>query len=213
MSPVPPKDPISQGLLTPSDRSLVLMIKDGDESAANALYHRYARRVFGLVESKLGAKLRATTEPEDVVQSVFKSIFRGMQSGNYDAPPGSTLWNLLAVIAVNKLRRRGTHQTAQRRDISRTTSLELVDETTLVDSSSLEFLEICVHEILQSLRPLDREILSLRMDGYQVHEISERTKRTLRTVERSLQRSRERLAILLLEDDSGSDSSRAHAHS
>ena len=30
------------------------------------------------------------TEPEDIVQSVFKSVFRGMQSGNYDAPPGET---------------------------------------------------------------------------------------------------------------------------
>ena len=174
-------------------------MRGGDEEAAAALYERYARRVFGLVESKLGARLRASTEPEDVVQSVFKSMFRGVQSGHYDAPPGTTLWNLLAVIAVHKLRRKANHFSAQCRDSKRNISLDTIDGISL-DQSSMEFLEVTVRETLEMLRPLDREILSLRIQRYTVDEISEQTGRTRRTVERSLQRSREQLSGLLLDD-------------
>lgn len=94
-------------------------MKDGDQDAAHVLYKRYVQRVFGLVDSKLGVKLRASTEAEDIVQSVFRSMFRGVQEGNYEVEPGSTLWNLLAVISLSKLRRRALHQNAQRRDSER----------------------------------------------------------------------------------------------
>jgi RNA polymerase sigma-70 factor (ECF subfamily) len=177
------------------------MVRDGDEDAANTLYERYARRVLGLVEAKLGSRLRRTTEPEDVVQSVFKSIFRGVQSGNYDAPPGSTMWNLFAVIAVNKLRRKAAHQSAQRRDISRRVPLDSVDDREIIDDKSVEYFEVYVRETLDSLRQLDREIVTLRIQGHAVDEIAQLIGRSRRTVERSLQNSRRRLAGMLLEDE------------
>lgn len=184
-----------------TDRSLLVLVRGGDEEAATALYERYARRVFGLVEAKLGERLRASTDTEDVVQSVFKSMFRGVRSGLYDAPPGSTLWNLLAVIAVHKLRRRAKHQTAQRRDINRNVPLESLVDQISSDEASIEFLEICLRETLEILRPIDREILSLRIQSHTVDEISATTGRSRRTVERSLQKSRERLASLLLDGE------------
>lgn len=192
----PQPDPPS---LSHTDRSLLVLVRGGDEDAAATLYERYARRVMGLVEAKLGDRLRANTEPEDVVQSVFKSMFRGVQSGHYDAPPGTTLWNLLAVIAVHKLRRKATHHSAQRRDSNRNIPIESID--VLAHQTSLEFLEITVRETLELLRPLDREILSLRIQRYTIDEISEQTGRSRRTIERSLQGSRERLSGLLLEED------------
>ncbi len=187
--------------LSQTDRSLLVLVRGGDEEAATALYERYARRVFGLVEAKLGERLRANTETEDVVQSVFKSMFRGVRSGLYDAPPGSTLWNLLAVIAVHKLRRRARHMTAQRRDVNRNVPLDSLIDQISSDEESIEFLEICLRETLEILRPLDRDILSLRIQGHTVDEISETAGRSRRTVERSLQKSRERLASLLLDGE------------
>lgn len=177
------------------------MVRDGDEDAATLLYQRYARRVLGLVEAKLGARLRTATEPEDIVQSVFKSMFRGVQSGNYDAPPGETLWNLLAVIAVNKLRRKAAHQSAQRRDIDRLVSLESVSNGDAIDESAVAFFEICVRETIEHLRDFDREIVSLRIQGNTVDEIAEKTKRARRTIERCLKNVRQQLASVLLEDE------------
>ena len=186
--------------LSPTDRSLVVMVRDGDEQAANLLYERYARRVLGLVRAKLGARLSTMTEPEDIVQSVFKSVFRGMQSGNYDAPPGETLWNLLAVIAVNKLRNKANHHSAQCRDSSRNIPLDTGEEGLgiAIDQASIEFFEICVRESLELLRPSHREILSMRVQGHSIDEIRELTGRSRRTIERSLQKSRELLAESLL---------------
>ena len=178
------------------------MVQGGDESAAEMLYERYARRVFGLVRSKLGTRLSSMTEPEDIVQSVFKSVFRGMQSGNYDAPPGTTLWNLLAVIAVRKLSNKASHYAAKCRDASRNVPLEATEESisAALNQASMEFFELCMQEAMEMLRPSHREVLALRIKGHSVDEISEMTKRSRRTVERSLQASRELLAESLLNE-------------
>jgi RNA polymerase sigma-70 factor (ECF subfamily) len=178
------------------------MVRDGDEEAATILYDRYAKRMFGLVRSNLGEKLKSATEPEDIVQSVFRSVFRGMLSGHYEAPPGETLWNLMAVIAMNKLRHKATHHNAQRRDIDRRISIDKADEMQplATDDSSMTFFETCVREILETLRPLDREILTLRIQGNSVKDIAEQVDRSCRSVERSLQNSRETLATLLLDE-------------
>ena len=188
------------GRLTSTDHSLALRVKDGDQDAAHVLYKRYVQRVFGLVDSKLGAKLRATTDAEDIVQSVFRSMFRGVQAGNYEVEPGSTLWNLLAVISLTKLRRRAHHQTAQRRDVDRLVSLQTVADGEAMDMSTDEFLEICVRETMQKLRPSDRKILLLRIQGFTLTEISEQTSLSCRTIARRLRTSRKHLASLLLED-------------
>ena len=188
------------GRLTSTDHSLALRVKDGDQDAAHVLYKRYVQRVFGLVDSKLGAKLRATTDAEDIVQSVFRSMFRGVQAGNYEVEPGSTLWNLLAVISLTKLRRRAHHQSAQRRDVDRLVSLQTVADGEAMDMSTDEFLEICVRETMQKLRPSDRKILLLRIQGFTLTEISEQTSLSCRTIARRLRTSRKHLASLLLED-------------
>lgn len=178
------------------------MVKGGDEEAAVVLYERYAKRMLGLVRSRLGSQLGSMTEPEDIVQSVFRSVFRGMQSGNYNAPPGQTLWNLLAVIAVSKLADKANHHSAKCRDSSRNVSLESTtdDLETAIDHASVEFFEVCLRESLEVLRPLHRQILSLRMQGHGVDDISGIVQRSRRTVERSLQKSREILAESLLSE-------------
>ena len=188
------------GELSPCDRTLIERIRDGDEEAATLLYDRYARRLFGLVKSRLGPKLASATEPQDIVQSVFKSVFRGMQSGHYDAPPGQTLWNLIAVIAIHKLKKKASHHFAQRRDANRNLSLDQ-HEMLIAGEASVESFQAFVRETLEALRPLDRKVLSMRIEGHEISEIAEKIDRSQRTVERSLHKSRNRLASLLLEQE------------
>ena len=176
-------------------------MKDGDQDAAHVLYKRYVQRVFGLVDSRLGAKLRATIDAEDIVQSVFRSMFRGVQAGNYEVEPGSTLWNLLAVISLTKLRKRAHHQTAQRRNLNRLVSLQTLADGDAIDVSTDDFFNICIRETMQKLRPSDRQILLLRIQGFTLAEISERTSFSCRTIARRLRTSRKHLASLLLEDE------------
>ena len=65
----------------------------------------------------------------------------------------------------------------------------------------MSFLEICVRETMQKLRPSDRKILLLRIQGFTLAEISEQTSLSCRTIARRLRTSRKHLASLLLEDE------------
>ncbi|TWU51364.1 RNA polymerase sigma factor [Rubripirellula reticaptiva] len=197
--PSPQPAPLSK--ISPTDQTLVCLVRDGDEDAAEQLYDRYARRVFGLVDAKLGAHLRELTEPEDIVQSVFRSIFRGVRAGNYDAPPGKTLWSLLAVVSVSKLVDRANYHSAQCRDSHRNAPLVDGNSRELeTDPRAHEFLKLCVEETLATLRPIEQEIMTLRIAGHTIEDISETVGRSVRTVERTLQNTRQKLASQLLND-------------
>jgi RNA polymerase sigma-70 factor, ECF subfamily len=191
----------NQPSVSPSDRSLIALVRNGDEIAASELYQRYARRLFGLVEKKMGDRLRSQTTPEDIVQSVFRSVFRGVKSGHYDAPLGETLWNLMAIVAVHKLGNAANYLSAQRRDHGRNVPLSSLEEAVLCDSFSADQLELSVRETLNLLHPRDQEILRLRLKEHTVEEISELVQRSRRTVERSLQKCRVLLESTLLDEE------------
>lgn len=183
-----------------NDQQLVEAVRDGDESASTELYQRYARRVVGLVDSQMSDWLRGVTEAEDIAQSVFRSIFRGVQGGDYEAPPGNTLWSLIAVIAVRKTRRRATHHLAKRRDSKRSVALEPTDAVSSADGEEFASMTLDLRDALASLSEGDQETLALRIQGNTVEEIAETLNRSGRTIERRLQRIREHLADILLDD-------------
>jgi RNA polymerase sigma-70 factor (ECF subfamily) len=183
-----------------TDRSLVARLKDGDESAANELYRRYAARLHGLADRQMSAGIRRTHEPEDIVQSAFRSLFRGVSSGSYDAPAGNSLWSLLAVIAIHKVRRKVSRD----RSVSASSFIQMEDEPSssqeISGTISEQQFECSLNEAIEFLQPHEREIVELRVQGFTVEDISERVSRSCRTVERTLQRIREKLSEKLLED-------------
>lgn len=193
--------------LSETDRSLVRLIQGGDEDAALRLYQRYSDRLFALVRSKTGEWLEAYTEPEDIVQSTFKSVLWRMQAGNYHAPAGSTLWNLLAVIATRKVVKRANYHKAECRTADRSVPLNAINGGIAVDEleDPSESFDVCLRETLELLSPAYREVLTLRIQGYKIIEISEKTKRTKRSVERTLQKMREKLASHLLDEDENNE--------
>ncbi len=198
-----------QELAPTSDQSLIFRVREGDELAATELYERYAARVFGLVRSQMAEQLRAQVEPEDVVQSIFKSIFRGMNSGGYNAPPAGTLWQLIAVIAVHKVRRNATRRMAAKRDSRRTESLDQLDYIAARDRESPEEIELAIREAIECLKATEQEAVLLRIQGYTVEEIADSLGRSRRTVERQLQRARELLAGMLMPDSTMVSSEKA----
>lgn len=188
------------GLPLHSDRSLVAQIRAGDENAATMLYARYSKRILGLVESKLSDRLKVALPPEDIVQSVFKSIFRGISQGGYDAPEGGALWQLIAVVAIHKVRRKGARSTSLKRDVRRTEWLDQAEEFEIFAPQSATDFEVSIQESTECLRPEEREVVNLRLQSFTVEEISEKLGRSRRSVERLLQSTRTRLTDLLLLD-------------
>ncbi|MFZ9092784.1 MAG: RNA polymerase sigma factor [Planctomycetaceae bacterium] len=189
-----------------TDRQLVARLRDGDESAASDLYRRYSGRLLGLADRQMSAGIRRTHEPDDIVQSAFRSLFRGVSAGSYDAPEGNSLWSLLAVIAIHKVRRKASRD----RSVKATSFIQPDGESSssqqVPDAISEQQFESSMNEAIEFLQPQEKEIVGLRVQGFTVEEISNRVGRSCRTVERTLQRIREKLSEKLADDwetDSG----------
>lgn len=179
-----------------TDQELVALVRSGDEDAAKTLYERYARRIHGLISGRMSQTLKSQTQPEDIVQSVFKSIFRGVTQGGYDAPEGGTLWRLIAVVAIHKVRRRGGRLLVQKRDVRRTESLDGLESSTDIPCDPEAF-ELAIGEALEGLKAEEQKVAILRVQGYTVEEISEQLDRSRRSVERQLQSIRVKLSQML----------------
>ena len=180
----------------PSDHSLLKRLRHGEESAATALYLRYARRLLALAQAKTSEALAAKEEADDIVQSVFKSFFRKASAGLYDVPEGEELWNLLLVITINKIRAKGNYHRAAKRDVRLTggdQGLDAVPSDEAGNDVALTELYMVIDEILKGLPEKSAEIVELRIAGHEVNDIVARVKRSKRTVERVLQDFRERL--------------------
>ena len=58
---------------------------------------------------------------------------------------------------------------------------------------AVSFLRLVVNDTLKRLSPAERQMIELRMDGYDMDEMCARLHRSKRTVERILQQARARL--------------------
>jgi RNA polymerase sigma-70 factor, ECF subfamily len=186
-----------------SDRSLLWRCRQGSQDAALQIYLRYARRLYNLARAECSPALAARVDAEDIVQSVFGSFFRGAGAGYYDVPDGEELWKLFLVIALNKIRAKARYHRADKRDARRTVGgdhLDALDAPAGADASC-PLLRLVIDDTLARLPPEPRRVVALRVEGYEVAEIAERTGHSRRTVERLLQKCRHRLTELYREDD------------
>ncbi|MEZ6113688.1 MAG: sigma-70 family RNA polymerase sigma factor [Pirellulaceae bacterium] len=195
-APDPPIDPETVS----SDAALLSRFRRGEEDAATALYLRYARRLARLAERQTGSQLATRFDPEDVVQSVFRTFFRRAAQGHYQIPEGDELWKLLLVIALNKVRAWGEFHRAAKRNVDQTGPLADVDTETSDDERALRTLRMTIDDLLGKMPESQREMIALRIEGCEVNEIAERTQRSKRSVERTLQAFRERLNKTLQAD-------------
>jgi RNA polymerase sigma-70 factor (ECF subfamily) len=189
----------------PSDHSLLLRYRRGQDDAPTLLYLRYAERLRALAAAQRSPGLAARVDPEDIVQSVFRTFFRRAAEGQYDVPEGEEIWKLLLVIGLHKIRALGAFHRAARRDVRLTAGGDVYDRA--IDSepgkneAALEVLRLVIDEVLAALPPNHRPIIELRIEGHEVAEIAQRVQRSKRTVERVLQDFRERLDAQIREDD------------
>jgi RNA polymerase sigma-70 factor (ECF subfamily) len=186
-----------------SDHSLLKRVRAGEQDAATALYLRYAGHLRAIAAAQTSPALATRVDPEDIVQSVFRTFFRRVGEDQYDVPAGDDLWRLFLVIALHKIRNAATHHRAAKRDIRQT--VHIGDEGRRVeaaegDETGLAVLRMVIDEALDRLPDGTRRIVELRIDGHEVAEIADRVGRSKRSVERVLQQFRDEVRGLLHED-------------
>jgi RNA polymerase sigma-70 factor (ECF subfamily) len=180
-------------------------LRRGDADAASEIFSCFAHRLIGLARTRLDRLLRQKLDPEDVVQSVFRSFFERHVKGQLDLPDRESLWGLLTVITLRKCGHRIEYFQTERRNLRR----EVVSRHTSDDSrSSFEaiardptpseaaILAEMVEKLIEGLEGRDRQIVELRLQGYVISEISAQVHCTERTVSRVLERVKKRLERL-----------------
>ncbi len=187
--------------LSPNDRLLLERFRKGEQDAATQLYLRYAGRLQSLASAQTSPQLANRFDPEDVVQSVFRTFFRRVSSGLYDVPPGEELWSLLLVLALNKIRTMSKYHRAQKRDVRKTIGAEQLGDagepSQTGDETSLQILRFVIDDLLDNLPETNRSIVELRIQGHKADEIVRMTERSKRTVERVLQEFRLKLSQMI----------------
>lgn len=199
-----PSQPMTDSVF--SDRSLLRRFRAGEQDAATALYRRYAHRLQALATRQTSTALAPRFDPEDVVQSVFRTFFRRAAAGYYDVPDGEELWRLLLVLGLHKVRDLAVYHHAQKRDVARTWAVDGLggDDQTLStdDRVAYDSLRFVIDDAVRGLPESNRQIIELRIEGYEIAEIATQIGRSKRTVERTLQLFREQLRQLIeCEDD------------
>jgi RNA polymerase sigma-70 factor (ECF subfamily) len=180
---------------------LMARLRGGDPDSARLVFDRFARRLAALAATRLPSALAAKLDPEDVVQSVFRSFFLRHADGRLDPQSWDSLWTLLTVLAVRKCGHKVEHFRTARRDVRREDSPPpAADSGPDWDAAAPQptpsealLLTETLRQVLDELREDQRPIVLLRLQGYAVREISEQVGCTERTVERVLKRVRAEL--------------------
>src|SRR5262245_43765371 len=176
-------------------------LRAGDQAAGAEVFARYARRLIALARLHLDGRLRQKVDPEDILQSVFKSFFLRQGRGEFDLGSWDSLWALLSVIALRKCGRQCDHFNALCRDVSREVPPPASEESDASwqalarDPTPAEaaLLAETVELLLRDLKEREREIVSLALQGYTAAAISAQVNRPRRTVYPLLDRIKKRL--------------------
>jgi RNA polymerase sigma-70 factor (ECF subfamily) len=177
-------------------------LRVGDEEAAAQVFRRFTHRLIALARAHLDGRLRQKVDPEDVLQSAYKSFFLRHADGELALGGWDGLWALLALITARKCGRYAQRFHAARRDVrAEVAPAGGADESGVVEAFSDEpspaeavMLSELVEQLLRDLGERDGAILTLALQGYSAAEISAQLDRPGRTVYRVLERIKARLA-------------------
>jgi RNA polymerase sigma-70 factor (ECF subfamily) len=161
-----------------------------DDAAAQELFGRFTHQLIALALRHIDAGLRHKVDPEDVVQSAYKSFFLRYGAGTLEVVNWNSLWGLLTLIAVRKCAERAAYHRAECRDPAREVAPPRDNESAPWlepfgrEPTPLEaaMLNETVHQLFAGLDEDERPVLELSLQGYTTREISEQLGRAERTV-------------------------------
>ena len=179
-------------------------LRSGEDQAAREVFEHFATRLVGLARRHLDGRLAVKVDPEDVVQSAYKSFFVRQREGTLAVGNWDGLWGILTMITIRKCADRAAYFRAGKRDVAREmsgrpddSSYDPMAEIALDREPSPEeavVLTEAVEALFQAVTdPDERAILELSLQGYSAPEISEQLGRAERSVRRLRERIRKRL--------------------
>jgi RNA polymerase sigma-70 factor (ECF subfamily) len=162
---------------SPIVEALLARLRAGDQDAVAALFARYRGRLRHMVRLRLDRRLQGRLDPSDVLQEAFLDVAR--RAADYAAHPDLPVFLWLRLLTAQRLLAlHRQHLGAQMRDAGQEVSLyrgglpmassvslaaQLLGRFTSVSEAAVRAeLQVRLQTALNSLEPLDREVLALR---------------------------------------------------
>jgi RNA polymerase sigma-70 factor (ECF subfamily) len=168
----------------------LVRLQAGDSGAARELFRRFTGQLIALARRRVDGPFRHKVDPEDVVQSAYKSFFARYRDAKLEMGNWDGLWGLLTVITLRKCSERFAYHRAARRDAGREVSAPAAEERAPWteplgrEPTPLEAVELCetVDRLLSGMDEDERAVVELSLQGYTTREISNQLGRAERTV-------------------------------
>jgi len=138
----------------PSDGDLIRRVARRDAHAFEALYHRYARPVFGLALRRLGDRMRA----EDAVQETFTAVWRSARTYKPDRGAGAPWLYAVARNAIVDRARGRNEPPGEAPDAP-------ADEPGPDEQAEASYIAWRVHRALEGLPRKERDVIELAYYG------------------------------------------------
>lgn len=159
------------------ERDLLERARAGESAALNAIFERYHERLVRMVQVRLDRRLQARVDASDVVQDAYLEVTGRLEEYLRDPKLPLLLW-LRLVVGEQLINLHRHHLGTQMRDAEREISLyrkplpaassealaaQLLGKFTSPTQAAIRAERLIrLQEALNSLEPLDREVLSLR---------------------------------------------------
>jgi RNA polymerase sigma-70 factor (ECF subfamily) len=167
-------------------------------SSANELDGRYRSILCRLVEKEINQRYKRREEPEDIVQSAFRTFYRRNAQGEFHIDSSADLWRLLETIARRKLLKHIEYHDAEKRNPGAEEYLETVEFFTKAPTA--EEVVIAADLMEMALAGLDEtyvKVFHMRLNNCTEEEIAQKLGTTRAFVRGKLNRLRNRLEYLL----------------
>jgi RNA polymerase sigma-70 factor (ECF subfamily) len=186
------------------ERALLELLRAGDQGAAHQVFQAYVRSLLNLARWHLSQRLARRVDPEDVVQSVFRTFFSRAKEGQFTVENQADLGKILVGITVRKALRQVALHTAAKRDFTQEARSDEKAPANLAElrdvqpspEAAVAFVDQLEH-LFARLRPQDRKVLEMRLQNYTTLEIAHE----LGTSDRHVRRALEHIRTVAEEED------------
>jgi len=163
-------------------------LNEGRNSAIEDLFRRYVEKLVRLAQRGMDTRLRGRVDPEEVAQSAFGSVIRGIREERFRFDDERRLWSLLVTITLHKIIKRAASAGREDHilDWSELLSREPGHEEYAIFTDLKE-------TVLTGLKSQYRAILDMKLAKLTQAEIADELGTTRAAVRYKLERLRERL--------------------
>ena len=161
--------------ITYTEPELIILLKQGEESAYGYLYDHYGGALYGVIFQVIGRQEIA----EDILQEVFLKIYRNI--GHYEKEKGK-LYTWMFQIARNT-----AIDTLRSRDFKKSQKIQTLDNNVndnTTENSGISYVDhLGLDKVISSLSEDQRKVIDLAyFNGYTQKEIAQELKVPLGTV-------------------------------